>query len=1577
MRENRMAASLSKVVGYLAVGVLIWSALLLWQSGKFQSTTTPPPLSSRIVSLELANSGAVFDKIIGWGETGPKGESIGEHNARVARLNTWLDFGFIALYCSLLYGFAALYSVVPWWSSGLKLFACLAALLDILENLGVLLQLDRVTWPALPLLTHDASLGKWSCFFLAMLIAGWLLLRHRLSGINPVLRILDGALLMGAGALWMATFDPAVIQLACTPLALGLLLTAALFLSAPSAPLAAEGLASEPAPKGREADVGPVPEPAQFSPGGGGDDAVCFTAGPVGAYFGAGVIHSYLAARRKHPVVAAGISAGALSAAAMQKCYRELQKSSGPVTAVAAQGAGAAQSDATQRWSWLRVYLRSLTDRPLAPVWDSLPDMSDFFADMPPVRDSSLPQPEETYARRQRYILIKLGRRLATLPLSVRRVTETVIYLVRSKERYGRHATLSFLVRALYLGIRLCGYLSAPVRDNLYRIPRQDGKEPSFWATRPLFGFGIWTVAALVSLLVGALALWGVSSLLLIALRLGAFQLPVSQIFLAGSLAAAALGIMVLLTGLQMFTPEYPVRDKLWSVAKLATAWAVLWLAAAALLARWSPLASGVQAAAGTGLYGALQQLHSAARGLALSALALLPILVLVHLYQKNKSSTDSGFLFWAAGILLENVGLSKSIISDFYIMQRIKQLFDPLAVEQSGYLETVSDTPMPILLVAAPLQSLPLADTGKMGSQQVWPTAGANLAEALRASLAMPGLLHPVTVDRDHLKFWLDLNNPALKDLKSLDLVDGGVIRQNPLPALFSYLARHKDLADRMSVIKPAIHVVFNVPLEPRHGEPGRPLRAPSNIVDVGLLSLKLAKRRDTNMEVQQTNFLSKLERLVIEAGGQSALPGWKSSGGQSQVSAMDTLPLSADTIAPEEDLNVGPGLSPEHGKTLKAVAAGCRQSLQRLYADDLPVAPAERPCRELLAAVWERNAGAVILVPDPPGLPEVCAACTGKLCRPAQPARDRLNLSHTQFPELTGSQPRVVFVASGGVFRGAFQVGVLAALLKAQIKIDLVVGASVGTLMGGALAAAASGTSQSTKDKVIKELVTTFLKVDEKIALTAVLKAASRELGVRGRSIQLSPRDVQRMIHRGSRFDPGFAVAGAPPALLDALSTMFVLPYEDTKDLAAAFVAGHITTAVTKLLHRMREETLARLGIEEYLMGVSLLHGTAERLLFPDGRSSDSYSPQPYLRNGCGVALFGTTTNLLTWQVKLLGNPGDFSGKYNFIEAALSSSAFPAVFQPRRETDVYPGQGDPNVLYSDGGMFDNLPFIPAISVLTSVQSSFSASQPGASEAQRLADAYRRLQNRHAAPDLFIVGSLDAEPDSDPKQQKGPFDSILSVHRRASLLNANLKISDFQLASLRVHDQVGRLLRTNPAQVPAGRAPFLDAIVDAAVLPVFPADRSHLNPTFAFCRTLGLEAARIQKTVSDGCFQTLAAIAKAQAFDPKQLKTAGTYQSGGGEIPSAEDLLSKSVWALFAVGKLPYLKKQSPGKTCKGDCPFFTMSGPGVAGAQPAALPPATAPIPCPFAEAKSAEMTEIFLTCTADKAHKHAISS
>src|SRR5262249_21783542 len=147
----------------------------------------------------------------------------------------------------------------------------------------------------------------------------------------------------------------------------------------------------------------------------------------------------------------------------------------------------------------------------------------------------------------------------------------------------------------------------------------------------------------------------------------------------------------------------------------------------------------------------------------------------------------------------------------------------------------------------------------------------------------------------------------------RGIDLVDGSVVRQNPLPALFSFLRTFgpaRDMTAGNDAAHPAIHVVYGVPVE---GQPlpedtdgrRRPRDAAfrNTVVDVGLASLRLSQRRDTQLEVRQTNIISRIE---------SAIP--------RSIQGADggTLALFADEIAPSRDLTVGDKLNPSPAEVL-----------------------------------------------------------------------------------------------------------------------------------------------------------------------------------------------------------------------------------------------------------------------------------------------------------------------------------------------------------------------------------------------------------------------------------------------------------------------------------------------------------------------------------------------------------------------------------------------------------------------------------------------------------------------------------
>jgi hypothetical protein len=545
--------------------------------------------------------------------------------------------------------------------------------------------------------------------------------------------------------------------------------------------------------------------------------------------------------------------------------------------------------------------------------------------------------------------------------------------------------------------------------------------------------------------------------------------------------------------------------------------------------------------------------------------------------------------------------------------------------------------------------------------------------------------------------------------------------------------------------------------------------------------------------------------------------------------------------------------------------------------------------------------------------------------------------------------------------VFRGAFHIGMIATLQLCAIKPDLIIGASVGTLMGGALGA----TFAFADEEIPAKLVDTFLRVDETVALTRTLKSATRELGIRGRAVKLSPRAIRRMVLRGSRSDPGFAAAGAPPALIDAITDLFMIPLYKTKEIAGNFISGKVTGAMHVFIEQLRTETIQRLDIERAVIGTSLLEPVARQLLAAH-RVRDG-ARQPFLPKA-GIAYFGMTTNLVTQSSVVLGRGDHYPGApYDYVEAALASSAFPAVFAPRQESNVYPGCGNADTLFADGGLFDNLPFFPAIDILARGQRSYRMSPEGK---QKTVLEY--LGERLAQPDLLLAGALNAVPERKEDARRN-FDTIQAISDRASALQDNVKIRAFELASLRVYGQLQRFHRAAPATAQQTALHHVDGVVNAAVLPVFPASVDHLNGTFAFCKAMNLDADRVCTSIADGCYQTLRALSREQAE--------ASQEGGANRLEEKEMLTTKSVMALVREGRIPKLRRRKVILLIGGNkCPFFEKED-GTEAERKAnrkTTPVAEIQVTtfrCPFAREKKdrfqSQMKGVFQACKGDSAH------
>jgi hypothetical protein len=313
------------------------------------------------------------------------------------------------------------------------------------------------------------------------------------------------------------------------------------------------------------------------------------------------------------------------------------------------------------------------------------------------------------------------------------------------------------------------------------------------------------------------------------------------------------------------------------------------------------------------------------------------------------------------------------------------------------------------------------------------------------------------------------------------------------------------------------------------------------------------------------------------------------------------------------------------------------------------------------------------------------------------------------------------------------------------------------------------------------------------------------------------------------------------------------------------------------------------------------------------------------------------------------------ELANSYDLVQAALASSAFPCVFRPRKESEVFPGNGRIGTLFSDGGLFDNLPFIPALDLLANIQLDYQ---------KRVSiDPIEFLRMRHAAPDLIVVGSLDALAQDDVNRN-GPFDDLVTISKRGKLLQNNVKISSFQESSRRIHRQLNTLLDPSSGFTRPADLSLVNGIVNASTLAIYPSNTEHLNPTFAFCASTGFELERVRKSIADGCFQTFA----------------GFVESSG-----CDEAVQQSVKVLRDRNRIPAIvSRPSDARGASkqdGLCPFFLHSTQTVASHAQKFLVQSAAPqsFKCPFFQASQAPdgdagkaTLNIYSSCIADQVHR-----
>lgn len=403
------------------------------------------------------------------------------------------------------------------------------------------------------------------------------------------------------------------------------------------------------------------------------------------------------------------------------------------------------------------------------------------------------------------------------------------------------------------------------------------------------------------------------------------------------------------------------------------------------------------------------------------------------------------------------------------------------------------------------------------------------------------------------------------------------------------------------------------------------------------------------------------------------------------------------------------------------------------------------------------------------------------------------------------------------------------MAALRVLNIIPDMIVGASIGAGIGAFTAKYLREGNSNAAQATLSAVTRSFVEV-EKIAQTKLL-----EQNLQTTWKHLQRQDVRFKLalgakHNVDRLHRLLVNDVRPPSQVrDQLKTLRALgdaieanQLSATIKLAQEAIAAVITSVDNSAPNRLWS-----------LMGTAGLTKVIDTVL---GTTATSF--QPFLTPTVGpkpVAHFATATRLQTEGSECLGTVASSDeNPVTLKEIMLASAAFPGIFEPRRIGAW---------TYFDGGVLDNMPVLPAIDLLASLQvhdfqtrANGETSKPAL---RRMTEAYFR--ERLASPHLLIAICLKYKP-VDP--------TIESITTKIGRRGNHAKIESMTKAAVRTLKLFNAL---------AANATDFDASFNQYVcLDIKKVVPSKLNGTFEFEGTMGLDNDTMNHSIVDGCFQTL-----------------------------------------------------------------------------------------------------------------------
>jgi predicted acylesterase/phospholipase RssA len=510
----------------------------------------------------------------------------------------------------------------------------------------------------------------------------------------------------------------------------------------------------------------------------------------------------------------------------------------------------------------------------------------------------------------------------------------------------------------------------------------------------------------------------------------------------------------------------------------------------------------------------------------------------------------------------------------------------------------------------------------------------------------------------------------------------------------------------------------------------------------------------------------------------------------------------------------------------------------------------------------------------PDPgPGLSEVCRNCVA--CH-AQTAVDGAQLpelrQHLRLPRATPSSfivppppaptnkgPAIVFLFSGGVFRGVFQVGFANAVSELGIQPDVVAGASVGTIIGAFTSrvfAKPAGSDLLERQRQTRRIAATFLTVD-RFVLTDRFADFIRHFAIHVASADFSPHDID-MVFRRYEMDSGITFGRRARRVFSGMERLFYLTPFELLELARTLRMSDWQGAA-KQIRKQLQGMVDRYGVGLELLGSEPLQQLIDGFVF-QGKPAARTRLDHF-----GFPLIGTTTNLTLGKLDILRTTHPWDPR--FTQSLLASSAFPAVFRPRWSWEVY-RHPQHVAQYADGGIMDNLPLGAVVNYLWGN------------------DAASKYERCPKVPHLILTATL--EPEKADWTQRNDLGKLCwtEIRARATQLRYNGKIDKFQQTQRNIRRILKQRASENDPDVHAHDIPLnLDVLV---VKPQW------LCGTFAFHPMLGFSRRKQTESIAHGCASTLCAVAN--HFDP-------------GNNAHAVDVAMLRQWALgrgIALDQLP-----------------------------------------------------------------------